>query len=305
MIKIGIIGMSAGNAHPYSWTAIINGAFDSKEIDNAGFPAVSEYLNANKSTLGVMGAEVTHIWCEDKDQAESIARSGQIGTVVDNLSDMVGKVDAVILARDDPDRHWEMAVPFLDAGIPIFVDKPLTVRMDELDRYEAYVDQGKFLMSCSSMRYAAEVLAAKASISKLGPIHLLTVVGKKDWRKYGVHMVEALMSVLDDPKPISVQYLGKSDYDLVLLEINPNCFASIHLIADIVPTFQLSIYGEKDWALIDIRNFYSMFKENILEFVKSVQQGRPTLDFDRTQNVIKIIAAALRSKERNNERIYF
>jgi hypothetical protein len=32
MIKIGIIGMSPGNAHPTSWSAIINGTFNADEI---------------------------------------------------------------------------------------------------------------------------------------------------------------------------------------------------------------------------------------------------------------------------------
>lgn len=304
MIRIGIIGMSTGNAHPYSWTAIINGSYDVNEINKAGFPAVSDYLTANKGTLGVLGAKVTHVWCENMEHADSIARSGDIDFTVYRMTDLIGEVDAVILARDDPDRHWEMAIPFLEAGVPIFVDKPLTVTLDELNKYQTYVDQGKFLMSCSSMRYANEVMAAKSNLSKLGPIHLINVVGKKDWEKYGVHMVEALLSLLDDPKPISVQYVGKSDYDIVLVEINPNCYATIHLIADISPTFQMTVYGEKDWISIDIRNSYAMFKENILEFVKSLQDQKPTLDFKKTKNVLEVVAYALESKARNNEKIY-
>lgn len=305
MIKVGMIGMSSGNAHPYSWTAIINGAYDAAEINKAGFPAVSDYLKANEATLGVLGARVTHIWCEDRAQSESIASSGHIEFVLDQLTDLIGQVDAVILARDDPDRHWEMAKPFLEAGVPIFVDKPLTIDLGQLDQYKKYVDQGKFLMSCSSMRYANEVMTAKANLSKLGPIHLLTVVGKKDWKKYGVHMVEAVLSLLDDPRPIAVQYLGKPDYDIVQLEISPNCYASIHLIDAIVPTFQLSVFGEQEWTTVDIRNSYAMFKENILEFIKSIQLGKPTLDFSKTVNVIEVIARALQSKEMNNQKIYF
>lgn len=303
MIKLGIIGMSAGNAHPYSWTAIINGKYDKIEIDQAGFPAVSTYLDANRDTLGVLGAQVTHIWCEDQQQARSIAQSGQIAHVVDRLEDLIGEVDAVILARDDPERHWEMAKPFLDAGVPLFIDKPLTISLAELKQYQDYIAKGAFLMSCSSMRYAPEVMAAKTNIAKLGPLHLLSVVGKKDWKKYGVHMVEAVMSVLDDPKPISVQYIGKEDYDIVKLEITPHCFATIHLIADISPTFQMTLYGEQDWMLCDIKNSYAMFKENILEIVKSLDQQKPTLDFNKTYTVIQIVAAAIESKANNNQKI--
>lgn len=39
---MGILGMSPGNAHPYSWSAIINGVFNGDEITRIGYPAVSE-----------------------------------------------------------------------------------------------------------------------------------------------------------------------------------------------------------------------------------------------------------------------
>ncbi len=56
MIKIGIIGMSPGNAHPYSWSAIINGCFDGNEISKVGYPAVSHYLKAGLSNKRL------HLW---------------------------------------------------------------------------------------------------------------------------------------------------------------------------------------------------------------------------------------------------
>lgn len=303
MIKIGMIGMSAGNAHPYSWSAIINGRFSREEIDHAGFPAVSDYLEANQDTLGIAAGQVTHIYCDDLGVAKSIARSAGIENVVQQVEDMIGQVDAVILGRDDPENHLSMAKPLLEARVPIFIDKPLTIDLEELQVFERYVKQGAFLMSCSSMRYAGEVLAVKSNLGKLGDIQLLTVVGKKDWKKYGVHMVEACMSLLNDPKPIRVQYLGKEHFDIVQLEIRPTCFASIHLVADISPTFQMNVYGTQEWAHIDIKNSYAMFKENIMEFVKGLTQGKSTLDFEKTKRVIQIIAGALESKRKDNIKI--
>ena len=78
MIKLGIIGMSDGNAHPHSWSAIINGCYNAEEIDEMGFPAVSNYLKANEDTLGVSGAKVTCVWTQDKNISESIAKTAKI-----------------------------------------------------------------------------------------------------------------------------------------------------------------------------------------------------------------------------------
>src|SRR5687767_5158873 len=98
-MKIGIIGMSEGNAHPYSWSAIINGYFDGKEISDIGYPAVARYLKANQPTLGIDGVNVTHVWTQDRSISESIARAARIGNVVSRAEEMIDQVDAVILAR--------------------------------------------------------------------------------------------------------------------------------------------------------------------------------------------------------------
>lgn len=297
--------MSPGNAHPYSWSAIINGYFDAQEITNIGYPAVAAYLQANQDTIGISGASVTHVWSQDKEVSKSIARATSIRYVVDNLEDMVGQVDAVILARDDPERHREMAVPFIDAGIPIFIDKPLSYSRDDLSWFKDQYGQGKFIMSCSSMRYANECRIAKQEIKTLGKIELVTAVGKKDWKKYGVHLLEGLFGILDDPKPVFVQHIGVLDREIVFLKLENDIDVTLHLYNEITGTFQISIFGSNGWKLIDIRNSYSMFRDNIIEFIRSVEEGKPRLTFDKTENIMNIIIGARESRESGGEKIYF
>ena len=42
-LKFGVIGMSEGNGHPYSWSAIFNG-YDADAMRDCPFPAIPEYL---------------------------------------------------------------------------------------------------------------------------------------------------------------------------------------------------------------------------------------------------------------------
>lgn len=303
MIKLGVIGMSPGNAHPYSWSSIINGTFDGEEISRIGYPAVTNYLVANKDTLGIPGAEVVCVWTQDRKISESIAMSSKIARIVENLEDMIPWVDAVLLSRDDPGNHLAMAKPFLDAGIPLFIDKPLAITLEELRYFSEESAKGKLLMSCSSMRYANECRIVKQEINTLGKLELATAVGKKDWIKYGVHLLEALFSLLDDPSPAFVKYIGKTEKDIVQIEFESGLQATVHLFMDIVGTFQLSLFGQQGWRLIDIKNSYSMFRDNIIEFIRSVQEGRPRLSFDKTENIIRTVIAANESKKRGGETI--
>lgn len=296
--------MSPGNAHPYSWSAIINGYFDGNEISRIGYPAVTAYLEANRDTLGIPGVRVTHVWAQEPEIAHSIANATQIPTVVNELEDMIGEVDAIILARDDPEKHREMAQPFIEADIPIFIDKPLAFSSEDLDWFSEQHAAGKFIMSCSSMRYSNEGRIAKQDLASLGKLELITAVGKKDWKKYGVHLLEAIFGILDDPKPISVKHIGKLEKEIVNIELENGLQLTIHLFADISGTFQLSLFGQQGWKLVDIKNSYSMFRDNIIEFVRSVEEGKPRLAFEKTERIIRTIIAGKESLEQGGTTIY-
>lgn len=305
MIRIGMIGMSPGNAHPYSWSSIINGSFDGGEITKTGYPAVTNYLEANSDTLGITGAKVTTIWTQERHISGSIAKTAGIKNIVTNLEDMTSLVDAVILARDDPENHVAMSKPFIEAGLPIFIDKPLAYTREDLKYFSDHAASGKFIMSCSSMRYANECRTAKQDLSSLGQLELATAVGKKDWKKYGVHLLEALFALLDDPKPVAVKHIGKQDKDIVHIEFESGMEAVVHLFRDITSVFQLSLFGQTGWKLIDIKNSYSMFRDNIIEFVRSVNEGKPRLSFDKTFNIIQTVIAADESFKNGGRTINF
>jgi predicted dehydrogenase len=302
MIKLGIIGLSDGNGHPYSWSSIINGGFDEQTMADCGYAGIPKYLAANKDTLGIEGATVTHIWTQDKELSKKVAKASLIDNTVDRMEDLIGKVDAVLLARDDPENHRKMAKPFIDANIPIFIDKPLTDNSEDLAYFKAQVNQGKFIMSCSSMRYASESRAVKQNLSSFGNIELAVATGKKDWIKYGVHMLEGLFAFFDDPKAVSVRHISqKSHKDIVYIEFETGLLATVNLFYDITPTFQISIFGQNNWKLMDYTNWYSMFRDNLVEFIRSVKEGKPRLEFSKTENIIKAVIAAQESLEQGGK----
>ena len=57
----------------------------------------------------------------------------------ENLEDMIDRVDAVILAKDDPEIRVSMSQPIIDANIPIFIDKPLAISHGNMDWFSGEV----------------------------------------------------------------------------------------------------------------------------------------------------------------------
>ena len=125
-LRLGILGLSPGNGHPYSWSAIFNG-YNRAEMAKCPFPAIPEYLVEQKfpDNFLVNSGEVTHIWTQDPGVSAQVAAAANIKNVVLHPQEMLGEVDAILLARDDAENHVAMAKPFLEAGLPIFIDKPL------------------------------------------------------------------------------------------------------------------------------------------------------------------------------------
>lgn len=302
-MKLGMVGMSEGNAHPYSWSAIVNGQFDAGEITRVGYPAVAAYLQANKETLGLPGARVTHVWAQEPAIANSIARATGIEQISRSLEAMAAEVDAVLLCRDDPEQHVAMARPFLEAGLPLFIDKPLVASRADLDWFTAEAARGRFFMSCSSMRYAGECRSVRQDLAALGSLQLVTAVGKKDWIRYGVHMLEAVFAATGESTVISVINSGEAGTEVVTLEFESGLKATLHLFMDIAPTFQVSVFGKNAWRIAEIKNSYAMFRDNIIEFIRSVEEGKPRIAFEETKNIMKVLIAAQESREAGGKKI--
>jgi len=153
------------------------------------------------------------------------------------------------------------------------------------------------------MRYASECRTVKTELASLGDLELATVVGKKDWIKYGVHMLEALFALLNDPRAVSVQHISESGKDIVLIRFENGVLATVHLFMNISPTFQLSLFGSNGWRLIEIKNSYSLFKENINEFIRSLRERKSRLSFEKTENIIRTLIGAKESLDQQSMRV--
>jgi predicted dehydrogenase len=215
---------------------------------------------------------------------------------------MIGEVDAVLLARDDPENHRQMAEPFIDADIPIFIDKPLAFCRDDLDYFGQKVEQGKFIMSCSALRYSAGNQGFSDKLDGIGEVKLAVAVGAKDLRKYAVHYIEGMIAFLGDPAIVSVQHISTSGKDIIFLELDNGTLATIHVFKGIT-SGELNIYGDKGTLNIVHGGAFVSFRSQLIEAVKSFKEGKPRLNFAKTYNIINALVGAKESLEQDGRKI--
>ncbi len=291
VIRAGILGVSEGNGHPFSFSAIVNG-FDAAQFATAGWPVILDYLKREPpERFGIEGVKVTHAWTQDEAITARLCAASRIETACAKPADMLGSVDAVIVARDDWESHAELAAPFLERGLAVFVDKPLTLAASELARFEPYLRQGK-LMSCAALRYARELDGIRDDLrqGRLGAPRLVVAAVLNGLEKYGIHMLEAAAG-LGFGVPVSVTRI-EAPHEAFAMRFPGEAALALHCLGPVGKTFHLSLFGEKGQRHADLNDTFSAFRRTLERFFAMVRDGKPPIEPDETLALMELLAAA-------------
>lgn len=291
VIRVGIAGLSEGNGHPFSFAAIINGYSDTKFAE-AGWPVILKYLRSAPSGQdGIPGAQVTHAWTQDANMTEMLCSATKIENRSQNLIDMVEEIDALIIARDDWEEHYEMAKPFLDKGIPVFIDKPLTLSESELNYFLPFIESGK-LMSCSGFRYASELKNSDEIQLEIGEIKLISGTVVKDLVKYGIHMLEAISHFEGTLGETIIATRNFSNHESFSFKFDSGITFNLDCIGEVSKVFHLSVYGEKSTQHFDLVDNFSAFKSTLERFFGMVTTGEPAFNPQETVQLMRLLMAS-------------
>lgn len=184
--KIGIIGLDT--SHSEMFTRDINEG----TLKNRGYRVVAAYPHGSKDIPSAL-----------KMKPDIIAAVKKMGVeIVDSIEALLKQVDFILLESNDGRVHLEQARPVIEAGKPLFVDKPMAENLRKVEEIFALADTHQVpLFSSSSLRYdklVQEVNAGKIgrvlgadvyTPAELEPHHL-------DQAWYMIHGIEMLFSVM-------------------------------------------------------------------------------------------------------------
>ena len=144
--------------------------------------------------------------------AEIAARCGTVALA--DATTIVENVDAAVIATPTT-SHVEMALPFVEAGVAVLVEKPLAASVAEADRLvEAAADRGSLLATGHTERFNPAVAAALPLVS--GPrfieVHRLGTFPERSLDidvifDLMIHDVDVLLAVVDSDV-VSVEAVG-------------------------------------------------------------------------------------------------
>ncbi|MBO5822975.1 MAG: Gfo/Idh/MocA family oxidoreductase [Lentisphaeria bacterium] len=305
-IRLGMIGMTPGNGHPYSWSAIFN-KYDReampKECPYSGIPL---YLSKEiYEEMGIPGAKVSCVYCNSRKDAEHVAKLSLIPEVVDSPEEMIGKVDAVIIATDIGSEHVERARPFMDAGIPIFIDKPLCDNYEDLCFFRDAEARGVKFCSSSSMRYCKEFIPFhNGRIREVGIPRLMTINMCKSWEAYGIHALEAIYPIAGAGF-VSIRNIGDDkNHNIVHLKHRNGFDVVIGSIYDMIFDPTITISGTQGVIQIRTTDSYSGFRTQLTNFIDYLRTGISPVPFSETDELMQLVIGGIVSKKENGREVF-
>ena len=122
----------------------------------------NNFLKYIKDNPEFSDLEVVGVYSDEKEPPEKLRE--QFGVpIMKDYTDAVGKIDGLVITARHGDNHYKYAKPYIESGIPMFIDKPITISEDEaLTFMRELKSSGVRITGGSSLKHADVIYELKA-----------------------------------------------------------------------------------------------------------------------------------------------
>lgn len=249
------------------------------------------------------GAVVAALCNQDNDPARvaSLQQEWSIEIVVQNPRDLLGLVDAALICSRDGSLHLQQAAPFLEEGMPVFVDKPFALSLDDAqDMLGLALTTGAPLMSASGLRYAEEFEAALEEIGDEEIVHA-NLIGPGELFFYGIHLTDVLNAAMG-PGVEAVSNVGEVEFDLISVTFGDGRSASLQLLRDPAPRHQGQFFTADNSVRFEI-HAHTFYMRMMRQFLAMIESGEPPIAYEDMLEAILVLLAAERSQTQSSRAV--
>ena len=160
-----------------------------------------EKMNAPGDAMRTTGMLLTHAWCLNPEFRQEFAEKYPQVTLVDDPREMIAHIDGVYV--DDITAiplYPVLAKPFLEAGVPTFVNRPFATSMAKgREMVETAEKYGTALLSASTWEFAESVADVRAKAAEMADIRgYVAHNSMSDYYSHGLHGVWYIHAILRD-----------------------------------------------------------------------------------------------------------
>jgi hypothetical protein len=229
--------------------------------------------------------------------------------MVERPEELLGRVDGVLIESQEGAAHLQRARPFLEAGVPLFIDKPFANSLHDAREIARLAGQhGAPVFSASSLRFAPELVALLEDRDGLGAIHGAATWGPAPTHPrnpglfhYGIHAVEPLYTVMG-PGCHEVWCASEPGGEVVMGRWRDGGIGAVRGIRTGAAPIGVTVFAEKTvrTAALETRLIYRELLRQIVTFFES---GRPPIPLSHTVEIVAFMEAALHSANNGGETV--
>ena len=229
--------------------------------------------------------------------------------LVDDPTEMIGKIDGVLIESVDGSVHYERAKPFLEAGVPMFIDKPFTCSLEHAIAIAELAEKNNVVVfSSSSLRYGVEVQQVQekqdeygkvigADAYSPGPVH----PRNPGLFHYGIHGLETLYALMGTGCDC-VQAVSTEGVDVVTGAWKDGRVGTVRANRAGAHSYGFTAFCEKK-VIPSAINAGAIYRELLKRIVKMFETGESPVNIRETLEIIAFIEAAMTSGKRDGERV--
>lgn len=272
--------------------------------ENSHAMAFAKYFNLPDAVTGQMHYDDIRVTAVmgDPDSTAAIVEQTGVEFVAEKVEDFFGRVDAVAITNRKGSLHREYAFPFVQQGIPVFIDKPFTSDLAEAKDLMAQIAaSGCKAMGGSGCKYPEGIVQIRELVSDLRAKGEFMSASMNFSVKmdspydgiyfYAPHLVEMCLAAFGyDPKTVHAVQTGGSMIVTVQYE---NDAVSLHFNST-SREYSCLVYGAKEnhFVKIDISTIYA---QEASHFAEMIRGNAPAFSEDVLVKPVAMIDAIVKS----------
>lgn len=284
MYRIGIIGTE--NTHAIAFSKIVN--LPDPETGKLPYPDV----------------RIVGIYGPDEESTKHIMDEAGVDFIAKKPEEFHGKVDAMCITCRKGSLHYQYAIPFVEKGMPVFVDKPFTSDTAEAERLiTAAKKSGAKLFGGSSVKYAGDSVILKHIVKQLIANNELITAGLNfaadpaseydGFFFYAPHLTETVLEIFGNEVKslLTVEKSGNriSIWRYPKFDITLNFTKGTDESSVLIFTQKGNIYREiDDGHYVDASLAY---RQQIKHFIQMLHTGEMPVSYEALVLPVKMISA--------------
>lgn len=267
--------------------------------ENSHADAFVRHLNVEQNRDD---AHVVALAGGETEKNRKLAADGKIGKVVETVHEFMDDIDAAVVCNRHGGLHRENAVPLLEAGKHVFVDKPTATTVADV---EAMIDAaergGGVLASWSILRLAPAVTDLRSTVAGMPEPQIVTVTGPADRDDphaglffYGPHVVEPALEIVGNPEPSDDVVVQVVD-DAVVALVQAN---GIQLVLNLVRKngtgqipWHATVAGRDRFVSQEIPLTAQSHHDSLDRFLNAALTGLPPVPYEELIPPVRLLAA--------------